>query len=146
MTESKIQKVLTDRYVDNGPHYLALENIYFYNHESDLLTVDISDFTYEYEIKSTKPDFRNDFKKSAKHEHLKRLDNLSVIPNFFYYVCERDLISINNIPEYAGLIYIYEYRMKRYPKVIKKAPILHSEKIQPEKWREIVIKMYRRSK
>lgn len=47
------------------------------------------------------------------------------IPNRFYYACPDGLISIEDVPDYAGLIYINE---KSDPIVIKKAPLLHKNK------------------
>ena len=47
------------------------------------------------------------------------------MPNYFYYAVPEGMISENDVPKYAGLIYIpenYGYR------IIKKAPQLHKEK------------------
>lgn len=48
-------------------------------------------------------------------------------PNYFWYVCPQDLIPINEVPEYAGLIYVCNDRW-RLSKV-KTAPRLHTEKV-----------------
>jgi hypothetical protein len=53
-------------------------------------------------------------------------------PNYFYYVCPEKLIDLSDIPNYAGLIYIREYRGKGYLDFIKNAPILHKNKITEE--------------
>jgi len=45
-------------------------------------------------------------------------------PNYFWYVCPQGLIDKDQIPEYAGLIYIDDWQ-----KIIKKAPCLHRKKV-----------------
>ena len=106
--------------------------------ECDLLRVTKSNIIYEYEIKISKKDFLNDFKKLYKHNKLKGifpekyneewyLNNTGTAgrPNYFYYVCPQDLIKESEIPIYSGLIYISDNHMT----VIKKAPKLHSLKV-----------------
>lgn len=55
------------------------------------------------------------------------------------------MIKIDDIPEYAGLIYIKSFSPRRNPgayimKIIKKAPILHN--LLFEKWEQIAIKLF----
>jgi len=54
-------------------------------------------------------------------------------PNYFYYICPENLIALEEIPDYAGLIYVADYN-KRVGKLtfIKKAPILHKNKTQDD--------------
>lgn len=47
------------------------------------------------------------------------------LPNKFYYACPENLIKIDEIPEYAGLIYVNDYGTAN---VVKKAPQLHKIK------------------
>lgn len=50
-------------------------------------------------------------------------------PNYFYYVCPKDLISESELPKYAGLMYVEETNTK-VPRlnIIKAAPKLHKNK------------------
>ena len=75
----------------------------------------------------------SDFK---KEKHKLMLEKASVIdsnindvwyytPNYFYFVVPLNLVSIDEIPEYAGLIYINELLGFE---TIKKAPLLHKIK------------------
>ena len=48
-------------------------------------------------------------------------------PNYFYYATPPDLIKAEDVPEYAGLVYVDE---NEGIKTIKKAPCLHKEKIE----------------
>ena len=46
-------------------------------------------------------------------------------PNYFYYAVPTDLITTDEVPEYAGLVYVDE---KMNLSIIKKAPQLHKDK------------------
>ena len=102
-------------------------------YEADVLMITKAGLAYEYEVKTSRADFKKDFSKSAKHEvysdtrpHLIRRRNYPLKPNYFYYVCEENLIKLTEIPKYAGLIYITKDKKL---KVIKKAPKLHTYKV-----------------
>lgn len=139
MTEKQIQSLLKNRY----NHLIALTNIYFYAmNESDLILITFDNKVMEFEIKVSRQDYKADFNKVKKHDRFHRIDNLELVPNWFYYVCPDGVINVKDIPEYAGLITIYEYGMKKYCKIIKPAPVLHNEIIDGDKWREIAIKLH----
>lgn len=110
-----------------------------YTGESDYLAINRKGHILEYEIKTDHWDFERDFKdrgnKVRRHEILEGLSDLPLMqkkmPNQFYFVCPRDVIKLEEIPEYAGLIYV-DYSTKlvhghKQPKAvtIKKAPLLH---------------------
>ena len=71
------------------------------------------------------------------------------IANYFYFVCPENLISLNEIPEYSGLIYILDVgaeilmkygRIKskeRTIKEIKQAPLIHKKKAEGKLIRRI---------
>lgn len=103
-----------------------------------------NDELIECEIKASKFDYLNDFRKQEKHDALESLKDLSIIPNYFFYVCPADLIHPGDIPDYAGLLYIMERGGRKYVKEILKAPKLHTLKVPDEKWRELAIKLYHR--
>lgn len=52
-------------------------------------------------------------------------------PHNFYYACPENMIKINELPPYAGLIYLND----NYPmvKVVKKAPYLHKRPLNLDK-------------
>ena len=126
-------------------------------------------YIYEFEIKISRADFKNDFKnKKEKHIILKgpteeerfmpsfyqsyewnkhlynSIDDCKARikpgdshlieshkkPNYFYYAVPEGLIQPEEVPEYAGLIYIlkeYHYERQSYV-IVKKAPFLHKQK------------------
>lgn len=105
--------------------------------ESDVLAISNTHYVKEYEIKISRSDFKADFKKVAKHSRYKKRMNTAwpKTPNKFFYVCPENLISVDEIPEYAGLIYIvtnpYSYPSGQLTThTVKEAPYLHKDKAE----------------
>lgn len=112
--------------------------------DADIFGITKAGQMYEFEIKVSRSDFLADFKnKTYKHHKLlnreaintyrkwkngKQTDetyDLITLPNRFYFACPLGLINKNELPNYAGLIYIE--RDNKYIE-IKSAPILHHYK------------------
>ena len=102
--------------------------------ECDVLRITPSNIVYEYEIKTSRSDFKADFKKKYKHNRLSNTINKNneyikwsghpSLPNHFIYVVPKDMVKPTEIPEYAGLIYVEGDNIE----IIKKAPKLHNFK------------------
>lgn len=163
-TEEFIQNALNNFFAYNSVKY-NIDGLYVFDWESDKILETRSGYIYEFEIKISKADFKNDFKKRDKHiilegeekygdKYLPRYyeileqnkkrgewdaeyfiqhnsDNKYYLvgchkkPNYFYYAVPTDLIKVEDVPEYAGLIYVDENKKL----IIKKqAPKLHKEK------------------
>lgn len=109
--------------------------------ECDVISVSKSDYTYEYEIKISKSDFKKDFIKE-KHEHILREkftyvtkgQQLFRVCNYFNYVVPKDLISVAEVPQYAGLIYINDDFTFD---IVKKPKLLHKTKATSEFIRQL---------
>lgn len=148
-TENSIQDILIKNFLSK-PKY-TIPELYCYLWESDLLIISNSMLAYEFEIKISRADFKNDFKhKETKHkilEYCKKSFSKNLIneetkpvgPNYFYYVVPENLITADEVPEYAGLIYIVDY----FPfyLIVKTAPKLHNNKFVPEHF-NLVDKFY----
>lgn len=108
--------------------------------ECDVISVSKSDYIYEWEIKISRSDFRADFNKDKhklmlernctksrmiKEGNTKVKDILYLTCNYFNFVVPTGLVTIEEVPEYAGLIYMDESLNFN---IIKKAPLLHKEK------------------
>jgi hypothetical protein len=120
-SEYSIQKKLFTRF---STHKYRFINIYFfkYNSECDFLSFTQSGYTQEIEIKISRADFKADFKK-PKHEMMKiKSDKYA---NRFYYAVPENLITVDEVPKYAGLIYINKNTVLT---IVKKAPLLHKRK------------------
>lgn len=134
-SEELIQQQLRYSFLSPNSVKYFMENLNVYDWESDVLKITKSGYAYEFEIKISRADFKNDFKhKKKKHTLFENKENSSKIPNYFYYVVPEGLVSEEEIPEYAGLIYVLGTIIgngKVYYQFleIKKAPKLHSNKI-----------------
>lgn len=164
-SEGFIQNALNGFFAINSVRY-NVDNLYIFDWESDKLLETRSGYIYEFEIKISKADFKNDFKhKTDKHiilsgeerygdKYLPRYYELLKAneaygdwavnsfhknndenpyylvgahkrPNYFYYAVPTGLINVEDVPEYAGLIYVNE---KNGITIVKKAPQLHKDK------------------
>lgn len=95
-------------------------------HECDVLAVTRSGYATEYEIKRTRSDFFADFKK-PKHREMKKGSGGKI--SRFYYVCPKGMIKLDEVPEYAGLIYVFDYYGTPTATIIKNAPRLNAKKL-----------------
>jgi hypothetical protein len=104
--------------------------------ECDVISISKSDYIYEYEVKISRSDFKADFKK-PKHNLITeknfiketKKETFYLVPNYFYFVVPENLISIDEVPSYAGLIYVTETQDYN---IIKKAPVIHKTKASNE--------------
>lgn len=152
-TEEYIQKKLDGFFASSTQKYV-MENLYVFGWESDKLIETRSGLIYEFEIKISKADFKNDFSKEDKHKTLKGWKYSNLVeeggllhlhfekkPNYFYYAVPEGMITADEVPEYAGLIYILpegatsdmngKYVFNRFY-IVKNAPKLHSIKYTDE--------------
>ena len=109
-------------------HYLV-NNVYFFGGgygETDLLVVQKSGLIFDVEIKVSRSDFFADFKKVEKHNILSGNTEALYLPNKFYYAVPDGLIKPDEVPAYAGLIYI----KGAHATEAKPALMLHKEKLE----------------
>lgn len=158
-----MQRMLSHFFAYSSVKY-DIDGLYVFGWESDKLLETRSGYIYEFEIKISRADFKNDFKhKRNKHivlnspftgekylpefwdfyesnkrrfasveaweEYCKKYGRTCLIanhkkPNYFYYATPPDLVTADEVPQYAGLVYVKDYAFD----IIKKAPLLHKEK------------------
>lgn len=162
LTEQSIQRRL-DKFFASWKY--NVDGLYVFEWESDKLIWTKAGYIYEFEIKISRADFRNDFKhKKDKHiilqgptageqlmprfyesyewnkrnyasiedykARLKPTDGYYIAnhkkPNFFYYAVPEGMIRPDEVPEYAGLVYVPETSGSL--RIVRKAPQLHKEK------------------
>lgn len=134
-SEELIQQQLRYSFLSPSSVKYFTENLNVYDWESDVLKITKSGYAYEFEIKISRGDFKNDFKhKKKKHLLLENKENNSKMPNYFYYVVPEGLVTEDEVPEYAGLIYVHatiigNSRVYYQFQEIKAAPKLHTNKI-----------------
>jgi len=146
-TEGSITKSVRN-YFNNGYNY-RVNNAFIFapDWESDFFCMSRSGYAIEVEVKISRSDFLADMKKK-KHEifkhgyyterHSSRVTGLfqeterriekKFIPNQFYYAVPDGLISVNEVPEYAGLI-----TTKYGITIVKRAPYIHKRKLEVRK-------------
>lgn len=126
-TEQTMQDKL--QFFRSNPRYI-LKNLYVFGWESDLLFLSKSGIWTEIEIKVSRSDFLADLRnKTEKHDVLKDAKN-RMKPNRFFYAVPEGLVQSEEVPEYAGLIWVTEWFSVQT--VQKIAPQLHRHKITPE--------------
>ena len=140
MTELDIQNCLYREFVKRG-HRLIVPNSCVCGWEADLISVTKAGFIHECEIKITASDFRADGKKkkfdditayaSGQRKHRQqclRFETTIAQPaNFFWYAVPTGLVTVTDLPGFAGLIYVED--LCRRVEIVKKAPRLHRDKI-----------------
>ena len=137
-TEKSIQKILRAHFMSPNSMRYRMENLTVYSWESDSLSVTKAGYVYECEIKISRSDFFNDKKKERKHQILEGTYALNkyektypLRPNYFYYVVPEGLVKPEEVPTFAGLIFITD--IYPYVKIEKPAPKICDEKIDEEK-------------
>lgn len=108
-------------------------------HECDLFSITNALYFHEIEVKVSRADFRADFDKESKHRIL--ADKAAsvwanLIPRTFCYACPHGLLSTEDMPEYAGLIWVARKRQNDWfgydIEIVKKPPSLSSQKMTAE--------------
>jgi len=106
-------------------HFPVAQNIKYLIHrwEMDMFSMSSSGYAWEYEVKVTRSDFKAELRKSKKWDHYeKKMDGT---PNYFCYVVPSNLISVEDIPDYAGLYYFTDSDKIAE---VKKPKLLHKSK------------------
>lgn len=133
-TERKVQDILTKHFLHPSTKKYEIKNLFVYNWESDYLAITNAGIAHEVEIKVSREDFKNDVKhKKEKHLLLEHGNGeggyYGDMPNYFYYAVPNELVSVDEVPEYAGLIYVLPWGVK----VVKSGRMLTDKKFDPEK-------------
>lgn len=113
----------------SAPRYL-LRNLFVFGWESDLLFLSKSGTWTEIEIKISRSDFQADLKKTEKHFTLADKEKW-MKPNRFFYAVPEGLVTPDEVPDYAGLIWVMDNGFHSIV-IQKPAPELHKHKNTPE--------------
>lgn len=146
VTSKQIFEALNRKYYSTAKYIIPNSCIFKSNWETDcFIQQRDSGYCYEIEIKISRNDFFADFRKGQKHSILKNgryksgwvnteNGSMDIVfkehknrPNKFFYCVPNGLISINDVPDYCGLMYfnINDGSVE----IIKEAPFIHREKI-----------------
>jgi hypothetical protein len=156
-SEANICDKLSRKYAGNCKYKLPNAFVFKSDWESDFFVQKQNGYAYEFEVKISRSDFFNDKKKVQKHlilEHGKysKTGTLStwdrdtktythqeqvtehthdLRPNKFYYVVPENMVTVQEIPSYAGLMYVPTDKFKDII-TIKEAPFIHKQKLNFE--------------
>lgn len=137
LTEGDIQNILSIHFLTPNAKKYEMENLFVFGWESDYLCITKSDLIYECEIKISRSDFQNDFKHKKENHLLLESKEKDIAadnkkPDYFYYAVPEGLITKDEVPEYAGLIYVSKASGSNNVfstcTVVKQAPRLKKEK------------------
>jgi len=155
MKAKDITDALHRRYGVNSRYRLANAYIFKSDWESDFFVQKQNGYCYEFEVKISRSDFFADMKKVNKHmilEHGKYVQQNSIWneqrtgnddkwikteketehnqrPNKFFYVVPSGLITVDELPTYAGLMTFDGVSVN----AVKEAPFIHKEKLDLSK-------------
>lgn len=168
MTATDITRALWSKFVS---HKYKFANVYFFSNESDFLTFTTTGYTYDFEIKISRSDYLADFNKPRhkifenllqgkdyvvikghtwKWKHKPQYTSITIdkmetrVGNRFYFVVPYGLIGKDEVPDYAGLIYVQENNIDTCLK-IKEAPLLHKHKHDPKRRFQMLYNLYESS-
>lgn len=115
---------------------LVLTNHFHSDWEADILIIDEEGMSFEIEIKFSKADFKNDFKKQYQNQKTKekflKHDKISCgdYPcNRFSFLLPQGMIEADTIPEHCGIIEFYHNpdSWETTFTVIRKPTIVHTD-------------------
>lgn len=115
---------------------LVLTNHFHSDWEADILIIDEEGMSFEVEIKFSKADFKNDFKKQYQNQKTKekflKHDKISCgdYPcNRFSFLLPQGMIEADTIPEHCGIIEFYHNpdSWETTFTVIRKPSIVHTD-------------------
>lgn len=126
-------------------HTFVMKSFLYRKSEMDMMSM-YDDYLTEYEIKTCRENYSNDFKKIVfmgkpcnKHAIIR---SGQWIANRFYFVCQEGLIDLDHLPEYAGLITFSEHTQKFT--IIRHAPWIHKQRVPPGFYKTLSKKLYDR--
>lgn len=115
---------------------VILSNHFHSDWEADILIINAEGFSHEIEIKFSKSDFKNDFKKSylntnTGQKYLKhdKISSGDYVCNTFSFLLPMGLIDHADIPDHCGIIEFYhdEDHWKTEFEIIRAPKILHTD-------------------
>lgn len=136
-------------YVRGAGREIIIQNFFYSYYEMDVFRLMPSGLIVEYEIKISRSDYFQDFKKShtewtgipgleqkttkLKHEWVEKGGG----PNRFYFVTPKGLIKPEELPDYAGLIEFSSTDDEEWFNTTVVAKIIHKSKYPNERYKEL---------
>lgn len=136
-------------FIRKTPNEVVIPNFYFGFYEMDVFRMTPNGYVSEYEIKTSRADFKNDFKKSRTVSFSKKIgDNTEVLKheeiekgshkaNKFFFVVPEGMVKVEEIPKNCGLIY---YKSDSYSQfeVVKAASFINKRNFFEDGFQDLV--------
>jgi len=151
MNERQIQDVLWTTLNMRGHNFICPNYTPRHWFECDLFSVTKAGFMVEHEIKLTLSDFKADAAKERPtkaiwneemrrfewptiNKHAQLASGFTKGPSRFFYVVPAGLIKLSDVPDWAGLVYVFGFFGERRlrTEIAKPAPKLHTAVVDPE--------------
>jgi hypothetical protein len=142
MSAKDIQLIVGKNRTYSG-HTCICENVKYLfgtSTEMDVISVGKSGYLFEYEVKISRSDFKTD-KRKGKYRWYGQHGEPCIpnwTPNYLYFVVPENLVSLDEVPLFAGLYYIIDGGMV----LQRKAKLMHKEKHSLDKIQKKVITVY----
>lgn len=120
MKQADLIKYTSIAWLTNTAYEIVLPNYYADAYEMDIFRLLQTQYIFEYEIKISRADF---FRDEKKRKHV-RLQMGMATCNKFFYLVPKNLVTADETPEHAGLIYWTNTGLI----TVKEAPLLHKRK------------------
>jgi hypothetical protein len=155
MRETDLIKMKLLHWLTDRQSSYVITNYFLGNWECDIMTLSKDNFTTEYEIKTSRADYKKDFEKCCKSFgavnqkwSVIKTDNKHEIisnghrTNKFFFVTPTGLLKKEEIPLHAGLIEIGKtyYDIE----IIKNPKWLHHNKVSDKIFKDLIDKFYNR--
>lgn len=111
-------------------------------HEYDVCSLSKSGIITEFEVKVSRSDFLADKRKEKFTYYSDGKTFYRYAPNKFFYVCMPFLIKLDEIPDYAGLIYINTEEETPEVNIVKDAKYIHRDKSNSEKMKNKMLRLH----
>lgn len=148
MTDINLHEIIHALSIHFKTHELMAYNTFALQNrlEADFLSITRSGYVHEVEMKISKTDFKADFKKISagklKHDLIKD----GKLANYFWFCTPLNLLDINDIPDYCGLIEFFVDGKKNIKLVVKQnAPKIHASKVKDDVRLAMLRSMYYRA-
>lgn len=144
MTTANIIKYGLINSIRSSEYDIIIPNFYYGIYEMDVFhMINPSRLINEYEIKTSRADFKKDFDKGNGNKH-SMLYKGTCRCNRFYYVVPEGLIKVQEVPEYAGLMYANIDHLYCSITIVKTAPFIHKSKPEPYVFHHLAVQLARR--
>jgi len=144
VTEKMITDAICNDSLKRRRNNWVMPNVFFNHFECDVLEISEAGYATEYEVKISKEDFNRDSGKSITFRSIDCEDLRKTVVKYnsvdrvtyFYFVVPYRMVSADDVPDFAGLIFYHQdgYLQKvKEAKRLRETPITDNERAKLRK-------------